>query len=741
MLVLLQASRFRLVSFHKVQFLLNEMTVFQGLWPRAEVAARSLVQLLAREMSSAPSTAGQSTAGQSTAVRAEGRASLSGSDGSVRQAMRRQFPSMFNNRDQPRGKRRFSTPAPCIVKRTDFYVYVLSEPSKLTPKGSEELELAHAGLGKRMLSMPDQLTHNEIVALLEDEFPKLRTLQGGWMFYKGSGGSGRRKLTIIPTDAEGYSTRLLKSASNNGKNILFVVPLQEKLSTEPLAYDSVEFSKMPQSKCIACGSQMPLQLLPLHVEGCDGSSAENESGTCMDEDSSVHENPVPSTMGINEILRICPICHVSYPAEIISFHASTCGERMNCAQQNVVASPPREEELPGPSVPQLSAASTWANEVDPQKACQLFREELLNRFSESPRLSLSLDMFDAEEEQDSAIIAFYKLKNIHWAAPFQCRLRGDAAVGDGVNRHVLSMAMQKLKTGFILNLGSAAPTTLFDGEKEHRVPSAAAVLRDSNLFEMAGHMIGHSFLHGGIGFSGLSLPVVTVLTGGSSETAASVLTLEDCPDIDHRQTIGLLKNDELTAEENTKVTDLCLSWDFPFPTSTNRVWLFQELLSHAVLHRVKQQIKQIRKGLKETGIWPIISDRPDVHPLIFPRESSEKLNPQSLIQGITWPQPSCDSDEDEDDTVPLEKIALVTGYLRKFIEEATPDVLRDLTKFWVGWERPTGNMNVEVVTSTYPVALTCFMKLKLPSHYQSYTSFQQDLMMALTSIDSGFGLV
>lgn len=30
---------------------------------------------------------------------------------------------------------------------------------------------------------------------------------------------------------------------------------------------------------------------------------------------------------------------------------------------------------------------------------------------------------------------------------------GDAAVGDGVNRHVLSMAMQKLKSGFMLNLG------------------------------------------------------------------------------------------------------------------------------------------------------------------------------------------------------------------------------------------------------------------------------------------------
>lgn len=55
-------------------------------------------------------------------------------------------------------------------------------------------------------------------------------------------------------------------------------------------------------------------------------------------------------------------------------------------------------------------------------------------------------------------------------------------------------------------------------------------------------MIGHSFLHGGSSFSGLSLPVVTLLTGESIDTAASALTLEDCPDIDHRETIGLVSN-------------------------------------------------------------------------------------------------------------------------------------------------------------------------------------------------------
>ncbi|XP_051804191.1 uncharacterized protein LOC127534020 [Acanthochromis polyacanthus] len=201
---------------------------------------------------------------------------------------------------------------------------------------------------------------------------------------------------------------------------------------------------------------------------------------------------------------------------------------------------------------------------------------------------------------------------------------------------------------------------------------------------MAGRMMGHSFLHGGFGFSGLSLPVLTLLTGGSIDTAASALTLEDCPDTDYRETIGLLKNAELSAAETSRVTDLCLSWDLPLPTSTNHIWLFQELLSHAVLHRIKQPVKQIRKGLKETGIWPLLVDRSDVHHIIFPRESKEELDPQ-VIESITWPQPNYDSDEDGDD-IPLEKVSLVTGFLRKFIEEASPETLHGLMKFWTGWE-------------------------------------------------------
>ncbi|KAF3856447.1 hypothetical protein F7725_017170 [Dissostichus mawsoni] len=387
----------------------------------------------------------------------------------------------------------------------------------------------------------------------------------------------------------------------------------------------------------------------------------------------------------------------------------------------------------------------------------MFREELLERNYECPRLFLSIDMFDSEEETESSLISFFKMNNVNWAAPFKCRLRGSHLGRILPFCCVLFVFTCMLRIKFMSlrpgkkELGCSSqprcqPTRFVNGhaETEDRLQYTFRGNGTSgSLRSCCASGKHHSFLHGGFGFSGLSVPVVTLLTGWSTDTAASALTLLDCPDLDHRETIGfvsvLLNNTQLTAQETTSVTDLCLSWDLPVPTSTNHDWLFQELLSHAVLHRVRQPIKQIRKGLKETGIWPLVSNRPDVHPILFPREKNDELNSQTVIQNIHWPQPK--SDSDEDDAVPLEKVSLVTGFLRQFIEEASPKVQRDLLKFWVGWELLTTNLEVEVVTSTYPVALTCFLKLKLPSHYQTYEKFHQDLMMALSSISSGFGLV
>lgn len=89
-------------------------------------------------------------------------------------------------------------------------------------------------------------------------------------------------------------------------------------------------------------------------------------------------------------------------------------------------------------------------------------------------------------------------------------------------------------------IGHATLTKLFDGEPDHLVPLASKVLADSDLFTMAGRMISHSFLHGGPILSGLSPALVNVLTGGTQESTMAMLTLQDCPDIDHRETIQLV---------------------------------------------------------------------------------------------------------------------------------------------------------------------------------------------------------
>lgn len=142
---------------------------------------------------------------------------------------------------------------------------------------------------------------------MEEEFPKLRPLQGRWMLYKATGkygdfeldwraqfttvkiicqlgsihylhtnsvagGSGQRRMTLISMDTEGYSGRQIRSVSNCGKTVLFLVPLQEEMDTEPLPYNSAEFAKMPKVPCVTCNTTIPLQMLALHAEKCKQNS-------------------------------------------------------------------------------------------------------------------------------------------------------------------------------------------------------------------------------------------------------------------------------------------------------------------------------------------------------------------------------------------------------------------------------------------------------------------------------------
>ena len=87
-------------------------------------------------------------------------------------------------------------------------------------------------------------------------------------------------------------------------------------------------------------------------------------------------------------------------------------------------------------------------------------------------------------------------------------------------------------------------TALFEGQTDHLIPSLATALVDSDLFIMAGRIIGHSAVQGGPTLSGLSPAVIDALIG-NKEMARSKLSLEDCPELEHRETMALVSQEYL----------------------------------------------------------------------------------------------------------------------------------------------------------------------------------------------------
>nr|XP_020473179.1 uncharacterized protein LOC109970146 isoform X2 [Monopterus albus] len=268
------------------------------------------------------------------------------------------------------------------------------------------------------------------------------------------------------------------------------------------------------------------------------------------------------------------------------------------------------------------------------KAISQFRlSQLQNHLRETP-LCLSMDIRQSLAEQDMALMLFYKRPNIDWARPLNCRLEGDTAVGEGVNRFFFSTCIDKMKSGFNINFANTEVTRVFDGEPGHLVPSASHFLIESDIFLMVGRMLGHSFLHGGPCLSDLSPAFIHVLLGGTPETAT--VTIEDCPDLDIRETIRLLEGDaEISQEDKQTVQELAAAWDLPPLKENNRRWMFEKLLMHAVIGRITRQTKQMRGGLKETGMWTVLTKRPDAVGLLFPGEGASHPVPEVLLQRIT----------------------------------------------------------------------------------------------------------
>lgn len=47
-----------------------------------------------------------------------------------------------------------------------------------------------------------------------------------------------------------------------------------------------------------------------------------------------------------------------------------------------------------------------------------------------------------------------------------------------------------------------------------------------------------------------------------------------------------------------------------------------------VIGRVMRQIKRLRRGLKETSMWTLVTQRPEIEALLFPHETMGNISPE-----------------------------------------------------------------------------------------------------------------
>ncbi|XP_039866267.1 uncharacterized protein LOC120720599 [Simochromis diagramma] len=176
-----------------------------------ESAVRNLVSLLLNNISTNPS----------------GRPTESGQPEprnlTIQQEMTRSFPGYFKSH-LSRGKKRCLTSTKQLVKAgsktTGLSFYLLSKNTSYTPLPAEELELLQAGMGRQTVSLPEDGDHAEISRLLEETFPKMEYLCGGWLLHKATGLLLIQFLCIfcMKDMISGIESRFFEGLENKGKN-------------------------------------------------------------------------------------------------------------------------------------------------------------------------------------------------------------------------------------------------------------------------------------------------------------------------------------------------------------------------------------------------------------------------------------------------------------------------------------------------------------------------------------------
>ena len=297
---------------------------------------------------------------------------------------------------------------------------------------------------------------------------------------------------------------------------------------------------------------------------------------------------------------------------------------------------------------------------------------------------------------------------------------------------------------------------LFEGKEPNLIPIKDAT--KGLLFQLAGVIISHSVSQqASIGFPTLAPYLYAYIVGYAEDEIALLMKKEFIPldastSVLHDLLTGLeaCKNDadiQVLLEENQMSEafwQLINSSRWPKEQPVNistRDFLLQHLVNHELLASRKNELNELREGLKSMGFLDLISKNKEMFKVFFCATEGKLLNLDAFKDMMLNILPSNFAEE--------QSHKWFFDYLDQNENQDFPgdNRCRSLLQFWTGWSViPFGGLTKRLKVNflpdddkhSLPTSSACKATLRLPTVHSSKVKFFQSMDIALKFGKVGF---
>lgn len=613
----------------------------------------------------------------------------------------------------------------------DFCLF--SDPTRsVTPSISQLSQLKDAGLGRKRIVFPDKKAlFIKVKSVLETEYPKLKSQDGAFEFMRAEGGGNCRPLCLIPMPPNGYNIPYLREMVGSS-TLVYIRPMKNALSMEK-PYEASASSASPTTECVRCKERVLISNLRQHNMQC--------SSVAVDTD---HQSQEELDFPRDEIIYVSEDnegpSKQTWPSQLKSIFPDSEMEEL----EKVALESHSMDEAAGSMLDKLTPAVL---DQDDYKSL----EDVVDFFVKTNSLSYSAEDEHLCIDRESLwihVIKFYKkviskpdLLKRELSVSFK---NEDGLDGGAMKVELFGLALQEVKN------------RLFEGKVPNLVPIKDAT--KGLLFQIAGMIISHSVSQqASIGFPALAPHVYGYICGDAEDEIAPLMKKEFIPldastAVLHEFLTGFeaCKSDaeiEVLLEANPMSEafwQLINSSRWPKEKLVNihtKEFLLQHMVYHELLTSRKNELDELKEGLKSLGFLDLILKNKEMCKALFCATESKQFTMESL-KGMMLDIKSTNFAEEQSHKWFLE-------YLGQDGDHEFPKDSRctSLLQFWTGWSViPFGGLAKRLKVTflpdddkhCLPTASACTAMLRLPTVHSSKAKFYEAMDIALKYGKVGF---